>query len=135
LLRPAFDEGAAHRFGLEAACPPLLQSLGEPQAAGTPLPQIATLLYLPEPPALVLHVRPGLRPGDVVTLVQAADASRIATIGPGALRFTSAARGDLFGNSGAALPMVGGEVRIPLEPREVAAVCLSGLEPAGAGSH
>ena len=45
-----FDEAAAHRFGMEAAHPPILQSLGEQQAAAAGLPEEAALLRLPEPP-------------------------------------------------------------------------------------
>jgi hypothetical protein len=120
-----FDERTAHRFGLEAAFPPLLQSLGEPQVDGQRLPLVASLLRLPEPPALVLHVRPGVDAGMiVVTVVQASDEPGTATIAAGALRFGKAWRGDLFGNPVETLPVAGNEVRIALEPREVATIIL-----------
>jgi hypothetical protein len=127
-----FDEAAAHRFGMEAACPPLLQSLGEQQATADALPEAAALLRLPEPPVLVLHITPGHQPGSMaVTVVQAADSSAPAVIAPGAVRFTGAYRCDLLGNPQDQLPLEDGALNLSLAPREIATVCLVGLDVKG----
>jgi hypothetical protein len=124
-----FDEAAAHRFGMDAAHPPILQSLGEQQAAAAGLPEEAALLRLPEPPTLVLHARAGHQPRSmVITLVQAADSGAPAVIAPGAVSFTGAYRCDILGNPQNELPLEDGALHLPLAPRETATVCLVGLE-------
>lgn len=68
----AFDEAQAHRFGLEAARDALLlQHLGEPTPQ-TPWPATGSLLVLPQPPVLTLHVQP-VDDHIVVRLLNASD--------------------------------------------------------------
>jgi hypothetical protein len=61
-LRPYegnFDESTAHAFGMEAEhWEPVAQTMGERSAQSPTLPAVGTLLSLPDPPTLVLHVRP-----------------------------------------------------------------------------
>ncbi len=124
-----FDEAAAHRFGMEAACPAILQSLGELPAAAVALPEEAALLGLPEPPTLILSIREGQQPNSMlVTLLQASDTGGPATIAPGVLRFRGAYHCDLLGNPRGDLPLQNGAAMLSLAPREIATVCLVGLE-------
>ena len=123
-----FDGAAAHRFGMEAACPPILQSLGERPATANSLPGEATLLRLSEPPVLVLHARDGHQPGTMlVTLAQTAEAGGPAVIAPGALRFTGAYQCDILGKPQHELPLEDAALHLSLAPHEVTTVCLVGL--------
>ena len=124
----AFDEGAAHRFGVDAAnAALLLQHLGEPTSA-TPLPTTGALLALPQPPILVQHILPE---GDriLVRLLNASDRGERATIGAGLVRFTAAARCDLFGQPVQELSVMQpgaaqASVSVELAPRETVVVTL-----------
>ena len=113
---------------MEAACPPILQSLGERPATANSLPGEATLLRLPEPPVLVLHARDGHQPGTMlVTLAQTAEAGGPAVIAPGALRFTRAYQCDILGKPQGELALEDAALHLSLAPHEVTTVCLVGL--------
>jgi alpha-mannosidase len=119
----AFDEAAAHRFGLDAANDALLlQHLGEPTPA-TPLPASGALLTLPQPPVLVQHIQPE---GDrvVVRLLNASDSPQSATIGAGMVAFAAATRCDLFGQPVQELAVAAGKVTLEVAPRATVVVSL-----------
>lgn len=122
----AFDESAAHRFGLEALYDaPLLQQLGE--AADVRLPSAGALLSLPQPPVVATHVRPATDGrGALVRLSNASDAPQTAVIGSGLVQIAQAERCDLLENSLGALPVENGTVTLTLQPRENAALWLRG---------
>jgi hypothetical protein len=123
----AFDEGAAHRFGLEAINDaPLLQQLGEPHGA-LALPASGSLLALPEGPVTVLHVKPAYDGrGALVRLLNSSDEVQKAVIGSGLVQIGSAQHCDLLENVLADLPVEGGKVTLTLQPREMAAVVIRG---------
>ncbi|HAJ36157.1 MAG TPA: hypothetical protein DCL15_10730 [Chloroflexi bacterium] len=114
----AFDEAAAHRFGLEAANDALLlQHLGEPTAA-TPLPASGSLLTLPQPPVLTLRVQPTDDHDILVRLHNASDDQRSATLGSALLNIIAAQSCDLLGKPQTALPVIQGAVSVELAPRQ-----------------
>jgi hypothetical protein len=119
-----FDEQEAHRFGAEAAAPPLFQPLWEPAVAQTTLPRAGSLLRLPDPPVLTLHILPDgatLR----LRLLNASDAPATATVGSGLLQIVGAARSALLGASAEELATDRGLVTVAMGPREMVAVRLS----------
>jgi hypothetical protein len=119
-----FDEQEAHRFGAEAAAPPLFQPLWEPAVAQTTLPRAGSLLRLPDPPVLTVHVLPDgatLR----LRLLNASDAPATATVGSSLLRIVGAARSDLLGSSAEELATDRGLVTVAMGSREMVALCLS----------
>jgi alpha-mannosidase len=120
-----FDEGAAHRLGLEAANDaPLLQQLGEPHGE-LRLPLAGSLLALPEPPVMVIHVKPAYSgSGALVRLLNASDEAQNATIGSGLVQIGQAVRCDLLENELGPLPVENGAVQLTLQPREMAAVLI-----------
>lgn len=130
-LRPhegPFCAAEAHRFGLEASHPPLLQALTESAAPGVPLPALGSLLDLPAPPAVVVHVKPIKRPRSAaVTLTWIGESPGIAEIGAGLLGFKRARRCDVFGQPGAELPLRKGKVGLEMRAGEVATICLEDL--------
>ncbi len=109
-----FDEAAAHRFGAEASLPIIWQSAMELPAPNASLPRSATLLTLPEPPILVLHMAPcwvwGDGEGILLRLLNASDQPQRALIGSGLLRLEAADCCDLFGVPRQALPVAGGQM-------------------------
>lgn len=120
----AFDEGRAHRFGLDTVNDaPLFQQLGEP-VARTPWPDSGSLLKLPEPPVLVLQVKP-VAEGVVVRLLNASETAQSATLGAGLLPIAAAKRCDLFEQAVAELPVHGGVLSLELEPRQVVTIHLA----------
>ena len=136
-----FDEVAAHRFGMEAAFPALLQSTFEPSRPEATLPRQGSLLALPAPPVLVLHVgpawatagraaraagggAPGAADGLWVRLLNASDREAVAEIGSALLTIRSAAACDLFGHPSHPLPVAGGRVQLWLPARGLAVVRL-----------
>ena len=129
VLRPhggGFDEAAAHRFGLEAALPPVFQHLGEPRAGARPLPARGSLLRLPEPPVLLLTLRPDPADGSVLLrLLNAGDGPVEAVLGPALLAIRRAARADLPGELLELLPVgEDGTLRLELGPRRLATLRL-----------
>lgn len=126
-----FDEAQAHRWGLETAHDePLAQPLGEPQITQPALPMAGSLLTLPEPPVLVLHIKPagdvGAAAGSVlVRLLNASDQPQPATLGSALLRIVAAQECDLFANPVAELPVTQGQVTVTLAPRQVKVVRLA----------
>ncbi|MFB6218132.1 MAG: hypothetical protein ABEH77_02970 [Halobacteriaceae archaeon] len=138
-LRPhgGFKEAAAHRHGLAAAhADPLVATLAEP--ADGALPRSGSLLDLPDPPVLVLQVRPAdaPAPGDrfldadaggdglCVLLKNASDDPREATVGSGLLRVDTAERTGVLGGTGEPLGVADGTAAVELDPRETAMVVL-----------
>jgi alpha-mannosidase len=120
-----FDESQAHRVGLEAMHDaPLLQHMGEASDARA-WPASGTLLALPEPPVMVLHVKPATGSQLLVRLMNASDAEQVATVGSGLLRITGAAACDLFGHVEADLPVHDGAVSVSLASRRVATLLLA----------
>ena len=80
-----FDESSAHRFGLDAAAPPLFHHLFEPTVTNPALAPMGSLLRLPEPPVLTLHIWPR-ETAVYLRLLNASDATATATVGSGAFR-------------------------------------------------
>jgi alpha-mannosidase len=120
-----FDESAAHRFGLEAANDaPLLQQLGEPHGE-LRLPVAGSLLTLPKPPVVVMHVKPAYDGnGAIVRLLNASDEAQNATIGSGLVQIGQAQRCDLLENVLGPLPVENGSVHVTLQPREMISVLI-----------
>lgn len=115
-----FDEGRAHRFGWEALYDqPLAQHLGE-LTAETPWPASGSLLRLPQPPVMTLHVKPAVDGGIVVRLLNASDAPRRAEIGSALLRILGAVLCDLFDQpNGGEVAMYDGAVAVEMAPRQL----------------
>jgi len=120
-----FDEGRAHRFGMEAAYDaPLLQHMGEPKGERQ-LPPSGTLLRLPVAPVVTLHVKPAAGSKEIVVRMQnASDTQQTATIGSALLRVVAAAPCDLLETATGALDVVDGSVNVTLPPRRIAVVKL-----------
>jgi hypothetical protein len=120
----AFNEGRAHQFGLDALHDaPLLQHLGEPSDQ-TPWPASGTLLSLPQPPVLTLHLKPNAE-GVLLRLLNASDAVQRATVGSGLLKIATADRCDLFEQPAAGLAVDAGAVTLELAPRQVVTIQLA----------
>lgn len=126
-----FDELQAHRFGQEATyAQPLLQHLGEPERDSTLLPELGTLLRLPEnaspeSPILTLHVKAAeRRPGVIVRLFNASDETQPAEIGSGLLRILSAQWCDLLETPQGSIEVQNGTVTLNVPPRRVMTVLL-----------
>jgi alpha-mannosidase len=94
----AFDEGQAHRRGLEAAHFDLVvQPLGEPAVQPPTLPASGSLLRLPEPPVLCLHTKPAKNgQGWIIRLLNASDQPQTAQLGSALLKIKAARRCGLF---------------------------------------
>lgn len=121
-----FNEAQAHRFGLEAANDKLVaQQLAEPALPSTMLPSSASLLVLPQPPVLTLHVKPA--PDDsgiVVRLLNASDNLQRAEIQSGALKIVGAGKCDLLEQLQANLAVQNGSVAVEVPARQVVTVYL-----------
>jgi alpha-mannosidase len=133
VVRPhagGFDETAAHRWGLEAAMPCVMQSCIESPRPHTPLPACGTLLKLPAPPVLPLHMlpaswaNPGAPDGILLRLVNASDAPQTARIGSGLLQISAAERCDVFGAVIEELSIEAGAIAVAMPPRGLAVVRL-----------
>jgi alpha-mannosidase len=127
-----FDEGRAHRFGLEAAYSrPLLQHLGEQPFAGPLLPQSGSLLRLPDHDTpyssiLTLHVKPAeSQSGIVIRLLNASDEVQEAEIGSGLLPIVAARQCDLLERPLSALIVENGSIRLSLPPRRITTLLLN----------
>ncbi|MBW7883346.1 MAG: hypothetical protein H3C34_12045 [Caldilineaceae bacterium] len=120
-----FDESRAHRLGLEALYDmPLLQHMGE-RAEEAPWPSAGTLLRLPEPPVIVLHLKPSSDGnGVIVRLANATDSAQTATVGSGLLRITGAVACDLLEHPGDGLDVVNDVVQVELAPRQTRVIRL-----------
>jgi alpha-mannosidase len=104
---------------------PLVQQLGEAKGDAR-WPSAGTLLRLPEPPVVVLHVKPaGSGAGVVVRLLNASDTEQQAEIGSALLNVRAAAACDLLENETGSLPVNGGAVTVSIPPRRVAVVRLT----------
>jgi len=124
-----FDEAAAHRFGAEASVPILWQSAAELPDPDASLPRFATLLTLPEPPVLLLHMAPHWAYGGsgdtiLVRLLNASDEKQRAQISSALLRLQKAWLCDLFGTAKQTLNVVDGTVALELLPRRLTTVLL-----------
>jgi alpha-mannosidase len=115
-----FDEGRAHRFGLEALYDqPLAQHLGEPTER-TPWPASGSLLRLPQPPVMVLHIKPSSGNEIAVRLLNASDEPQEATVSSSLLRIVGAMVCDLFeGADGKDVAVRDGVVTVEMAPRQV----------------
>ena len=130
--RGGFNELQAHRFGLEAAyAQPLFQHLGEPERHPSLLPEVGSLLRLPEnvspeSPILTLHVKAAERqPGVILRLFNASDQDQPAEIGSGFLRILRAQRCDLLETPQESIEVQDGIVRFNVPARRVTAVLLN----------
>ncbi len=123
-----FDEATAHRFGAEASVPIIWQSAEELTDPDAALPRSATLLTLPEPPVLILHMAPCWERGDggtiLLRLLNASDRTQRALIGSGLLRLKAAEQCDLFGVPQRSLPVVDGQIAVEVPPRRLVTVRL-----------
>ena len=113
VVRPhdgAFDESLAHRHGAEAARPVVMQNAFEPPRPNPLLPRAGSLLRLPGAPFVVSQVIGGGGDGATIDLriTNASDERRTAEV----------ASGDVFA-------IVGGDVRVDVEPRRTATVTIS----------
>lgn len=91
--------------------------------ADPPLPRSGSLLTLPEPPVLTLHV---WRDEDALCLrlLNASDGPVSAMVGSAVLRITSASRCDLFGVASEELALEDDAVVIDMDPRSMATLRL-----------
>ena len=129
--RGGFNELQSHRFGLEAAySQPLFQHLGEPVQQAPLLPEMESLLRLPqnispESPVLTLHIKAAEhRPGVILRLFNTSDQDQPAQIGSGSLRVLSAQGCNLLENPQAAIEVQNGTVTVNVPARRVMAVLL-----------
>lgn len=135
-----FDEDRAHRVGRNAAhWQPAAQTCAEPTTSDAPLPAEGQLLDLPEPPVLVLQVRPTAEDGGVfhpggaerddrmlLVLRNASDSPSEATVGNATLAVTDAERTDPYGRAAdGSLSTTEDGVELELEARETAGVVLT----------
>ncbi|MBX2998147.1 MAG: hypothetical protein KF893_06505 [Caldilineaceae bacterium] len=122
-----FDEAQAHRWGWEALNDePVVQPLCEPTIDVQPLPATGSLLRLPAPPILAVHVKPAEDDdGIIVRLHNASDEERTAAIGSAILQIEAAQLCDLFENPVEDLTVGRGDVAFPIPARRVAVVRLS----------
>jgi alpha-mannosidase len=116
-----FDEGQAHRLGLEAAHFQLIaQPLGEPPVPSPALPASGSLLRLPEPPILCLHLKPAQSgQGWIIRLLNASDEARTAEVGPALFKIEAAQRCDLFETPVEELALQEGAVSVEIPARRV----------------
>jgi hypothetical protein len=113
-----FDEAQAHQWGLETLySEPLVQPLGEPRLPPL-LPPRGTLLRLPQPPILVLHVKPG-DGGIVIRLLNTSDSVQTAVIASGLIQIASARLCDLMEEPQAAITVSDGRLSVELPPRQI----------------
>ena len=136
--RGGFNEPQSHRFALEAAhAQPLLQHLGEPEHHPPLLPEVGSLLRLPqnispESPVLTLHIKAAERgKGVILRLFNASDQAQTAQIGSGFLRILSAQACDLLEKPRAAIDVQNGAVTVNVPARRVTVVLLNVEASAG----
>lgn len=138
--RGPFDESFAHRKGLEAEhTMPLAQTMGE-SSTDPQLQACGSLLDLPEPPTLILQIRPEeedagvFHPGSstpeigdaiLVLLKNAADEPTVTSIDSSQLRIESAERANpLNGHARSSISVEDEAVSVELEGRETTMVRL-----------
>ncbi len=121
-----FNENRAHRFSLETANDKLVvQQLGEPAMQSTLLPSSASLLVLPEPPVLTLHMKTAPdNSGMVVRLLNASDEPQWAEIKSGVLNIVGASKCDLLEQLQGDLAAQNGTVVVEVPARQVVTVYL-----------
>jgi hypothetical protein len=129
----AFDEAGAHRFGLDAAYDTgLVQQMGE-LSDDRCLPEVGSLLALPEPPMQVLHVKRANDGGGlIIRLYNAGDSEWTATIGSGLFRISDAWQCDLFERRTGGLSSQDDSAAVSIPARQVGIVCLQGEMSSGA---
>jgi hypothetical protein len=122
-----FDESRAHRLGLEAAnASPLFQHLGETPVEPPVLPESGSLLQLPLPPVLTLHIKQQHdETGIIVRLLNTSDQLQTTEIGSALLRIQSAHLCDLLEAQLEAIPVHDGVVHLELPPRRVVVIHLN----------
>lgn len=139
-----FSEADAHRYGREAEhARPVVQTLGETPVSDADLPRSGSLLDLPDPPAVVVQLKPDGVETDLYRLVEAtldgeptdgamqlvvqnaADTPTTASVGSGLLTVCDVEPLSLLGGeTGDKLSVKGGAVNVDLEPREFARIRL-----------
>jgi alpha-mannosidase len=116
-----FDEGRAHRFGLEAInAAPVMQQMGEVPAETLELPASGSLLQLPDAPVLPIHVK-AARDGEgvIVRLLNASDEPQTAVVRSGLLRIQGAELCNLLETPERALPVEADAVSVELPARGI----------------
>ena len=131
IVRPhgGYDETAAHRFGLEAAMPCVVQNALEAPRPETPLPRSGSLLKLPDLPVLTLHALPGVwsgagKDGILLRFMNASDEAQAATVGSGILQIAGATLCDAMGAVQSKLRVRKGEVQFTIPARDQVTVRL-----------
>jgi hypothetical protein len=122
-----FDEGRAHKLGLEAInAAPVMQHMGEVPAETLELPASGTLLQLPDAPVLPIHVK-AARDGKrvLVRLLNASDETQSATVGSGLLKIGSATQCDLLENAEGDLSVNNGAVTFEIPARAIRSMLLT----------
>jgi hypothetical protein len=119
-----YDESAAHRLGMEAAHVPLFHPANELRRPNADLPREGTLLELPAPPVVVLHVLGDGPEHVIVRLLNASDKAQTARIGSGILTIERAEQCDLFGQVRQDIAVSRGAASVSLESRRLAVVRL-----------
>jgi hypothetical protein len=124
-IRPhdGYEESSAHRFGMEAAMPCVVQNAREASRPETPLPRSGSLLKLPDLPVLTQQVLPAGwagagESGILLRLVNASDQPQAADVGSGILHIAKAFACDLFGEEQETLLVDNGTARVELAPRQ-----------------
>ena len=123
-------EAEAHRRAQESAHSELLlHPLGEPKASPPRLPRTGSLLALPQPPVLVLHVLPHGPGRMLLRLFNPDRAPRRATVASALLRIRRAYRADLFGERLEALEVTDEHLQVELPSRRVTVLSLDVVPP------
>ncbi len=122
----SFDESAAHRFGIEAAVPPLFHHLQEPAVQETRLPRTGSLIRLPAAPVLSLHIWPDSAAAEAVyvRLLNASEQPTTAVLSSGVLQIAEAFHCDLLGAPKEGVMLRDGAVTFVMEPRALATLRL-----------
>lgn len=115
----AFEAGQAHRWGQEALYhEPLLQPMSELPVNA--LPARGSLLHLPQPPVMVLHVKPAEdNAGIIIRLLNTSDLPQTAEIASGLIHIVGAQQCSLLEEQQHNLPVTGGRVSITLAAHEI----------------
>jgi hypothetical protein len=120
-----FDEAAAHRAGLDALHDtPLLQTMGEAKQDVQLVAESGSLLVLPEPPILTLHLKPHEN-GLIIRLFNASDNDQHVNIWSGLLTIQQAQLCDLFGNPQTGLAVVDGAISLEILARRIVVLKLN----------
>ncbi len=120
-----FNEQEAHRFGMEQCIPIIAQSRYERPRTDASLPRTTSLLELPRPPVLTLHVLSSKDGAILARLLNASDNIQQAVIGSQLLQIKEAAVCDLFGQPTSLLSVTNGAVAVDIEARRTCVIRLN----------